>query len=219
MKFDSLEAVLLGDEAWACELTMDELAFVGGGYGSGYGAAPVSAVLSGEREQPQGLVAALSSYIRGNTNSGTNSSSSSGTIYDSATAQTSSYPTAALTMAVASGQAQLIATDYPSRTEFFAIRETNSSITMVAVNPDGSCSARNSHVQLAAYIGGAGFSGMAAPLSIATVNPLPSIVLGYLASQGISYLGNMSYNNTYCVPSNYYSNGSGSGSWGSGYGR
>jgi hypothetical protein len=32
---------LLGDEAWACELTMDELAFVGGGYGSGYGAAPV----------------------------------------------------------------------------------------------------------------------------------------------------------------------------------
>jgi hypothetical protein len=39
MKFDSLEAVLLGDEAWASELTMDELAFVGGGYGSGYGSA------------------------------------------------------------------------------------------------------------------------------------------------------------------------------------
>jgi hypothetical protein len=44
MKFDSLEAVLLGDEAWACELTMDELAFVGGGYGSGYGSAVPAAV-------------------------------------------------------------------------------------------------------------------------------------------------------------------------------
>jgi hypothetical protein len=43
MKFDSLEAVLLGDEAWACELTMDELAFVGGGYGGGYaGPAPAA---------------------------------------------------------------------------------------------------------------------------------------------------------------------------------
>jgi hypothetical protein len=69
MKFDSLEAVLLGDEAWACELTMDELAFVGGGYGSGYGSAVPAApagpqttaelenwfASNAQREQAQGV--------------------------------------------------------------------------------------------------------------------------------------------------------------------
>jgi hypothetical protein len=74
MKFDSLEAVLLGDEAWACELTMDELAFVGGGYGSGYaGPAPAEAYVpqtdgewaawfasySGERMQAQGVTSSV----------------------------------------------------------------------------------------------------------------------------------------------------------------
>jgi hypothetical protein len=54
MKFDSLEAVLLGDEAWACELTMDELAFVGGGYGSGYGAAPAPVQTLGDYYQSLG---------------------------------------------------------------------------------------------------------------------------------------------------------------------
>jgi hypothetical protein len=42
MKFDSLESVLLGEQAWATELTMDELAFVGGGYGGGYGSGGVT---------------------------------------------------------------------------------------------------------------------------------------------------------------------------------
>jgi hypothetical protein len=47
MKFDSLEAVLLGDEAWACELTMDELSFVGGGYGYGGGSSSGSSSSGG----------------------------------------------------------------------------------------------------------------------------------------------------------------------------
>jgi hypothetical protein len=52
MKFNSLEAVLLGDEVWASELTVEELEFVGGGYGGAYGGA--AGGLSGERERPMG---------------------------------------------------------------------------------------------------------------------------------------------------------------------
>jgi hypothetical protein len=84
MKFDSLEAVLLGDEAWACELTMDELAFVGGGYGSGYGsAAPVAESTNpvadyyqamGYREIPSSTGGASGWYASTTTNSIVNGS-------------------------------------------------------------------------------------------------------------------------------------------------
>jgi hypothetical protein len=66
MKFDSLEAVLLGDEAWACELTMDELAFVGGGYGSGYGSAVPQPVVNYEFFEDHGRVMIASSQTNPN---------------------------------------------------------------------------------------------------------------------------------------------------------
>ena len=83
MKFDSLEAVLLGEEAWACELTMDELSFVGGGYGSGYGSAapapstnPVADYYQamGYREIPSSTGGASGWYASTTTNSIVNGS-------------------------------------------------------------------------------------------------------------------------------------------------
>jgi hypothetical protein len=214
MKFDSLEAVLLGDEAWACELTMDELSFVGGGYGSGYGSA-VPAPVSGQ------VTVGFSTYTPYDGYSAyrelPNSSGGSSGMYLSVSNTGVGYSL----VDANTGKAMDITKDARGITHV----SDNSSISTPGLTPDEARAICHKMGNILTTI--AEFTPNKAAKAVAEATAAQFDAACTKAVDNLEKLYNKSneaqnvvfhQQSYWYTPTSYYSNGSGGGSWGSGYG-